>query len=81
VAKCIVKAALEPPAAIPHKERREALMHSVYSWKGMRDVARRENGKIVASTGDVVSRTIAASLRMSARKRYVLASGKREEPR
>ena len=61
VAKCRVMAALEPPAAMPHKARKEALRQRAPTRKpGMEWELRR---------GERVSRMTAASLRASARRR------------
>lgn len=79
-AKCIVTAALEPPATIPHSARKEPLRH-----KAIIRIPEPKSRPVNACTnlsswGDITSRTMAISFRMSARKRYVFASGNREVP-
>lgn len=74
---------------MPHRARIEALKQSVYTRKGTvggRNGITATNVGTCASyrearRGESVSITIAASLRRSARKRYVLASGNREDPK
>ena len=83
-AKCIVRAALEPPAAIPHSARREPLRQSAVTRSPDAD-PRNGTDKLkgrdtVLSSGEMASRMMAPSLKMSALKRYAFASGKRDEP-
>lgn len=84
VAKCNVKADLEPPAATPHNARSDPLKHraAIRSPEtGPGNDHGTSNGIYTESNkGERASRVIAASLRMSASKRYVLASGKRDVP-
>jgi hypothetical protein len=73
VAKCRVIAALEPPAAIPQRALKEALRQRAPTRKpGIACEARR---------GEKVLRIMEISMRTSARRRYALASGTREEPK
>lgn len=79
-AKCIVTAALEPPATIPHSARKEPLRHKAViriPEPRSRPVNIYTN---LSSCGDTTSRTMARSFSMSARKRYVFASGNKEVP-
>ena len=79
-AKCIVTAALDPPATIPHSARKEPLRHNAViriPEPKSRPVNACTN---LSSRGDSTSRTMAVSFRMSARKRKVFASGNREVP-
>ena len=84
VAKCKVKADLEPPAATPHNARSDPLKHRATIRSPEADPGNdhgTSNGIYTESnSGERASRVIAASLRMSASKRYVLASGKRDVP-
>ena len=79
-AKCIVTAALEPPATMPHSARDEPLRH-----KAVIRIPEPKSRPVnvctkLSSCGDMTSRTMAVSFRMSARKRYVFASGNKEVP-
>lgn len=79
-AKCIATAALEPPATIPHSARKEPLRH-----KAVIRIPEPKSRPVnvytnLSSWGDRTSRTMAISFRMSARKRYVFASGNKEVP-
>jgi len=79
-AKCIVTAALEPPATIPQSAREQPLRH-----KAVIRIPEPKSRPVnvwanLSSWGDRTSRTMAMSFRMSARKRYVFASGNREVP-
>ena len=79
-AKCVVTAALEPPATIPHTAREEPLRHSA-AMRIPEPKSRPVNVCTnLSSCGDSTSRTMAISFKMSARNRYVFASGKREVP-
>jgi hypothetical protein len=79
-AKWIVTAALEPPATIPHSAREDPLRH-----KAVIRIPEPKSRPVnvyanLSSRGDMTSRTMAISFRMSARKRYVFASGNKEVP-
>ena len=84
-AKCTVSAALEPPATAPHSARSAPLRQRATTRKDEfapgftkgYSIDRVTNAKY----GDRVSEIIAASFKMSARRRYVFASGVREVPR
>ena len=68
LAKCALKLAFALPAATPHKALKmlDALNNSTLGLRGR--------------TGDKQSRSIAASLKMSAASRYILHSGSRAVP-
>lgn len=71
-----MSAALEPPAAIPHKARREALVQRATTrTPGTRTDTKGSERDSELSSGESVSKIIAESLSMSARSRYVFASG------
>lgn len=72
LAKCIVIAALDPPAAIPHKDLKTALRQ--------RDPTRRPGMGRELNAGESVSRMTAVSFKTSARSRNVFASGDKEDP-
>jgi hypothetical protein len=79
-AKCIVTAALEPPATIPQSAREQPLRH-----KAVIRIPEPKSRPVnvctnLSSWGDRTSSTMAMSIRMSARKRYAFASGNREVP-
>ena len=77
VAKCRVMVAFEPPAAMPHRARNDALRQSAAARRpGTRNGREGEVNK-----GERVSRMIAASLRTSANRRYDLASGASDDPK
>lgn len=79
-AKCIATAALEPPATIPQRAREEPLRHKaviLIPEPKSRPVNVCTN---LSSWGDSTSRTMARSFRMSARNRYVFASGNKDVP-
>jgi hypothetical protein len=73
VAKCSVMAALEPPAAMPQRALKEALRQ--------RAPTRRPGIAREVRRGEKVLRIMEVSLRASAKRRYALASGTREEPK
>jgi hypothetical protein len=84
VAKCMVKAALEPPATIPHSARSEPLRQSAVTRNPDVDprkgTGERKGRDTELRSGEMASSMIAASLKMSALRRYAFASGKREGP-
>ena len=84
VAKCIVRADFEPPAATPHNARSDPLIQRAAMRSPEADPGKDHgisNGTYTESNnGERASSVIALSLRMSAKKRYILASGKREVP-
>ena len=73
LAKCMVIAALEPPAEIEQRDLKTALRH--------KEATRSPGTGKAISRGESVSRITAVSFRTSASKRYVFASGYREEPK
>lgn len=79
-AKCIATAALEPPATMPQRAREEPLRH-----KAVIRIPEPKSRPVnvytnLSSWGDSTSRTMARSFRMSARNRYVFASGNKDVP-
>jgi hypothetical protein len=79
------RAALAPPAHNPHNALIAlltpiAVMRNADDEPGNTEVIWRGKGT-ESSNGDATSSTVPMSLRISARKRYDLASGKREVPR
>jgi hypothetical protein len=83
VAKCIVNAALDPPAETAHRARNDELKHNEAARKpevvcadvGLMNGTEGRNTDMESTTGENTSKAIAASLRTSARRRYVFASG------
>jgi hypothetical protein len=83
VAKCIVNAALDPPAETAHRARNDELRHNeaarkpdvVYVDVGLRNGTEGRDMDMESTTGENTSKAIAASLKTSARRRYVFASG------
>lgn len=68
VAKWMAIAAFAPPAEIPQRDLKAALRHRAMTRSPGMDLK-------VFKSGDRVSRITAVSLRISARRRYVFASG------
>lgn len=76
VAKWRVIDDLDPPAAMPHKARRDPLTQSAATRRAGILTGRDDE----TNKGETVSRIIAPSLTISASRRYVLASGESEDP-
>ena len=91
-AKCSVRAAFEPPAETPQMARKAPLRQSANPRKEpgrCASVGYMNGGKEVYAisreyaerSGESVSRSSGISLNISARKRYVFASGDSKVPR